>query len=645
MCGIYGFAGFSEDGLLEKMGRVLRHRGPDGEGRHVVREGPAFSMGMRRLSIIDLEGGWQPLYNEDSSVAVIQNGEIYNYVELREELRGRGHVFTTQSDTEVLAHGYEQWGIDGLLQRLNGMFALCIYDAARREFFLARDRCGQKPLYYWNQGGRFIFASEAKAILQSAHVEARANTRAIDSYLTLRNVPEPQTLFAGIWKLPASRYLRHRADGNVEIHRYWEIQLLPAGSNAFKKDVEYFEAFESLFYDAVRLCMRSDVPVGAYLSAGVDSSLTVAAMTKFSSAINTYSIGFGARTDETPAAAETAKFLGTHHHEILCRAEDFNLLPRIVWHMDRPVGDALIIAFYKLAEGAARDLKVILGGEGADEAFAGYSFQKLICLVEKYQRRMPGLLHHGLMLPGLRATPWKLLDLFFTFPADLGTKGKQRLVAFLKHFGGRDLNENYNALRTLWALDERRDLYADEFKSLATDAWMNKEPAKDRDGMFLDRLLKLQYDEWLQDWALIRQDKNTMAHSLEYRLPFLDHRLIEFAFTLPPHLKIHRGTDKFIERRLADKLFPRRIARRPKLPFYLPVEFFFEHPEFKALVADTLSESQLKKRGYFDPKKVADLIDSMNRTREFVYCKQVMSLVILELWHRVFIDRAYDFAA
>jgi asparagine synthase (glutamine-hydrolysing) len=644
MCGIYGFAGFQEDGLLDRMGRILRHRGPDGEGRFAATDGRAFSMGMRRLSIIDLAGGSQPIFSEDGTVGVIQNGEIYNFVELTEELRSKGHEFRTRSDTEVLVHGFEEWGIEGLLQRLNGMFAFCIEDAKTGECFLGRDRCGQKPLYYYNQGGRFLFASEAKAILQSVHVEARLNTRAIDPFLTLRNVPEPQTMFAGIMLLPAAHFLRRRADGNVDVSRYWEIRLLPGSGVEFKRDDEYLEAFGDLWHDAVRLCMRSDVPVGAYLSAGVDSSLTVAAMTKHASEINTYSIGFGAPTDETPAAAETAEFLGTRHHEILCRAEDFSLLPKIVWHMDRPVGDALIIAFYKLAEGAAQDLKVVLGGEGADEAFAGYEFQKVICLVEKYRRMMPRALHRGVMLPGLRVTPGRLLGMLSSFPAALGTKGKQRLYDFLRHFDERDLNHNYNALRTLWALDERRDLYADEFKSFASTAWMSHERDGDKDGPFLDRLLKLQYDEWLQDWALIRQDKNTMAHSLEYRLPFLDHRLIEFAFTLPARLKINRWTDKVIERRFADTVFPKRIARRTKLPFYLPVEFFFDHAEFKALVADTLNEAAVKKRGLFRPARVAALIESMNRTREFVYCKQVMSLVILELWQRVFIDKAYDFA-
>jgi len=602
-------------------------------------------MGMRRLAIIDLAGGRQPIFNEDRSVVVIQNGEIYNYLELAADLEAKGHTFATHSDTEVLVHGYEEWGIEGLLARLNGMFAFCVYDTRSGEFFLARDRCGQKPLYYTQSNGRFLFASEVKALLQSAHVEARPNTRAIDPFLTLRDVPEPQTMFAGIYTLPAAHFLRHTPDGNATIKRYWEIQLLPGEGWDFKRDEEYFEAFEALWHDAVRLCMRSDVPVGAYLSAGVDSSLTVAAMTKHSSDINTYSIGFGAPTDETPAAAETAKFLGVKHHEIIATAEDFNLLPEIVWHMDRPVGDALIIAFYKLAQGAAKDLKVVLGGEGADEAFAGYEFQKVINAVEKYRRVMPRALHRGVMLPGFQLTPWKLMNLFSSFPAALGSKGKERLHDFLKNYDRRDLNHSYNALRTLWAADERRDIYADEFKSLATDAWMGRERETDKSGPFLDRLLKLQYDEWLQDWALIRQDKNTMAHSLEYRLPFLDHRLIEFAFTLPPHLKINRWTDKVIERRLADKVFPKQIARRTKLPFYLPVEFFFGHPEFRTLVADTLNPEQIKKRGYFNPRRVAALIESMNTTREFVYCKQVMSLVILELWHRAFVDKQYTFGA
>lgn len=642
MCGIYGFAGFEEDGLLSRMGEVMVHRGPDGEGQYRAPEGVKFAMGMRRLSIIDLEGGWQPVYNEDKSVAICYNGETYNYVELREELEAKGHLFATHSDTECLVHGYEEWGIEGLLQRMNGMFGFCLYDVRRREFYIARDRCGQKPMYYHHRNGRFLFASEVKSILESQHVTAEPNVRAIDPFLTLRNVPEPETMFKDILTLPVSHYLKYRlSDGNLEVHRYWEVPLLDAATAAYRSDEEFLEELDRLFHDSVRLCMRSDVPVGAYLSAGVDSSLTVAAMTKFSSNINTYSIGFDSPVDETPAARETANFLGTKHHEIICKPEDFELLPKIVWHMDRPVGDALLIAFYKLAEGASKDLRVVLGGEGADEAFAGYSFQGVINKVEKVRRLFPGAT--SLAAPVFAMTPAAILNQFFTFPADLGSQGRKRVVDFLRHYSKRDLNENFNALRTLWSHDERYEVYSDKFKHLADESWMAKEKEKDKKGPFLDRLLKLQYDEWLQDWALIRQDKNTMAHSLEYRLPFLDHRLIELAFRMPEHLKINKGTDKFIERQLADRVFPAHIARRAKLPFYMPVEYFLDKPQFRNLVNDTLNEDAVKRRGYFDPVKVRALIQKMDRTREFIFCKQVVSLVVLELWHRVFVDKNIKF--
>lgn len=643
MCGIYGYAGFEERALLDRMGDAIRHRGPDGRGAYQAPDGVRFAMGMQRLSIIDLDGGWQPVYNEDRSLAVCYNGETYNYLELREALEANGHRFATHSDTECLVHGFEEWGIDGLLQRMNGMFAFCLYDTRRRELFIARDRCGQKPLYYHQRDGRLLFASEVKAILQSAKVSAEPNLAAIDPYLTLRNVPEPQTLFAGIFTLPVAHYLRYRVDDHaLDIRRYWEVPLLDAASASYRSDDEYFEALDALFHDSVRLCMRSDVPVGAYLSAGVDSSLTVAAMTRYtSSAINTYSIGFDSPVDETPAARETAAFLGTRHHEITCRPEDFELLPEIVWHMDRPVGDALLIAFYKLAQGARRDVKVVLGGEGADEAFAGYSFHRVISKVERLRRLLPGIT--ALAAPIIAATPAAVLDRFFDFPADLGRQGKKRVVQFLAGYGRRDLNHNVNALRTLWTEDERRAVLRPPLSERVGDGWMATEREQDKRAPFLDRLLKLQFDEWLQDWALIRQDKNTMAHGLEYRLPFLDHRLIELAFTMPAQLKLNPAGDKFIERRLADKVFPPHIARRPKIPFYLPVEYFLDQPQFNALVADCLNPGAVAKRGLFEPKRVAWLIEQMRATREFLYCKQVMSLVILELWFRVFIDRSLRF--
>lgn len=630
MCGIYGFCGFEESGLLKRMGQALVHRGPDGEGFYED-EPNRFFMGMRRLSIIDLEGGAQPIFNEDRSLAVCFNGEIYNYVELRAELITKGHRFQTKSDTEVIVHAYEEWGQDCVCH-FNGMFAFAVHEARTGETFFARDRCGQKPFYYHQSQGRFVFASEVKALLQCPHVPRACHLPAIDAYLALRYVPEPRTMFEGIFTLPAAHTMRLSRQGELTIERYWEVTL---SEESPVPGTNFLEETEALLRQAVKLTMRSDVPVGGYLSAGVDSSLLVALMAECSSQVNTYSIGFNSPGDETAAAAETARILGTHHHEIQCTPEDFDDLRKVIWHMDRPVGDALIMAFFKLAEGAARDLKVVISGEGADEIFGGYSFHKVTLLTERYTQLMPGFLHNHLAMPVLRAMPVDFLTKFFAFPAKLGQQGKARLVDFMGNYRDRNLFENYIALKTLWSREERAAAYTPAFKTLATDAWI---PAvRDRGGNFLDRLLKIQWDEWLQDWCIIRQDKNTMAHSLEVRLPFLDHHLIDQAFRVPPHLKTNGLRDKIIERQIAARLLPREVTQRKKNPFFLPMEFFFEHPQIKSLIAETLNEDQVRRRGYFEPAYVKALLEKME-TREFVYLKQVMSLVILELWHQVFID-------
>ncbi|HET9523969.1 MAG TPA: asparagine synthase (glutamine-hydrolyzing) [Terrimicrobiaceae bacterium] len=630
MCGIFGFSGFVEKGLLARMGDILAHRGPDGEGSYED-EPHRFSMGMRRLSIIDLDGGWQPIYNEDRSLVVCFNGEIYNYIELHDQLVEEGHTFRTRSDTEVIVHAYEKWGRE-CVKHFNGMFAFALHDSRTGDTFFSRDRCGQKPLYYHQSNGRFVFASEVKAILECSRVPRACNVAAIDAYLALRYVPEPRTMFEGIFTLPAAHSLLLRKDGSLMIERYWDV---PIFQGKYRPESELLDETEAMLRNAVRLTMRSDVPVGGYLSAGVDSSLLVALMTESSDKVNTYSIGFNSPVDETHDAAETARLLGTSHHEIQCAPQDFDLLPKIVWHMDRPVGDALIIAFYKLAEGAARDLKVIISGEGADEVFAGYSFQNVIQLAECYHQLLPGFLHRKLAMPMLRALPVDFLNKFFIFPAKLGHQGKARLVDFMGSYGCRNLFENYIALKTLWPRTARAAAYTSQFKQLATDKWIP--PLRDNSGQFLDRLLKIQWDEWLQDWCIIRQDKNTMAHSLEIRLPFLDHNLIELAFRVPPRLKNNGFRDKIIERKIASKLLPRPVTHRKKNPFFLPMEFFFEHPQIRRLIAETLNETQVRKRGYFEPDYVKNLLRQME-TREFIYLKQVMALVILELWHKIFID-------
>jgi len=312
------------------------------------------------------------------------------------------------------------------------------------------------------------------------------------------------------------------------------------------------------------------------------------------------------------------------------------MLPKVVYHMDRPVGDALIIAFHKLAAETSKHVKVVVGGEGADEVFAGYSFHKVMQMAEFYNRMVPGFVTDLVAMPALRATPASFLNKFFEFPADLGNEGKARLADFLGGYRHRTLFGNYMGLKTVFGQETRRGLYSDAFKKRAVDSWVP--PVRDSGGKFLDRLLKLQFDEWLQDWCVIRQDKNTMAHSLEIRLPFLDHNLIELGFRLPPRLKADWKRDKIIERRLAAKLLPPQVFNRPKNPFFFPMEFFFEHPQLRELIDLTLNPEQVKRRGYFDPAAVAALLGKME-TREFLYLKQVMLLVILELWHMIFIDR------
>lgn len=626
MCGIFGFVGFEDADLLARMGQVLRHRGPDGEG--AFRDG-RFSMGMRRLSIIDLEGGAQPIANEDGSLVVCYNGEIYNYVELMRELEEKGHSFRTRCDTEVIVHAWEEWG-EAALERFNGMFAFALFDVRRRELILARDRAGQKPLYWHQREGRFLFASEVKAILECPEVPRRPNLRALDAYLALRYVPQPETLFDGIRVLPAGHLLRLR-DGQLDVRRWWQV---PLHQGPYRSTQEYREEFEALFLDAVRLTLRSDVPVGAYLSAGVDSSLVVAAMTCFTDKIDTFSIGFRSPIDETADARRLAERLGCSHHEVYAAPEDFALLPRAIWHLERPIGDVLILAYYLLARETSRHVKVVLSGEGADESLAGYSFHKIILWTERLTRLLPAFVPGRVAAPLVDALPVDLLDKLFVYPAHLGRQGQRKTADYLRHYRRRNLHQNYVALRALFDVGERRALYTDAFKEQASEAWIGEPPTK---GSFLDRLLELQFHDWLQDNLLLRQDKNTMAHSLELRCPFLDHRIVELAFDMPPRMKVRGLTDKWVERELGRKLLPGENVKRSKNPFYFPLEYFHESSTIRDLVALTLDEQRVRKRGYFEPSAVRRLVACME-TGEFLHLKQVLSLVILELWHMIFID-------
>lgn len=633
MCGIFGYAGFDEPKLLERMGTVLQHRGPDDVGyyRH-----DRVHLGIRRLSIIDLAGGKQPVTNEDGALVVVYNGELYNYLELTKVLQARGHTFTTRSDTEVIVHAYEEYGID-FLHKLHGMFAFALYDVHKRALLLARDRIGIKPLYYYCRHGKLIFASEIKAILGSDAVERACNLGAIEPYLELRYAPNPTTLFQDIYTLPAAHYMYWQAN-QLTLRQYWQ---LPPYEGSYRRPGYYKEQFEAAFVDAVRTHMRSDVPVGAYLSGGVDSSLVVAAMRGFTTSLKTFSIGFDSPIDETRQARELATALGCEHHEVICLPEHFALLPKVLWHLERPIGDALILAYYMLAQETSKQVKVVLSGEGADELFAGYLFHKVLKWTHVYKRLVPETLTQYLTVPCLKHLPVTFLNHFFSYPAFLGETGKERVVRYLQDYPHRSLHQNYIYLRSLFDPQERQVIYTKGFRQFLADHDSQEEegptPYHTLD-QFVDQLLKLQFHDWLQDNLLLRQDKSTMAHSLEMRVPFLDHRLVEFAFHVPNSLKIRWLTDKYIERDYARKLLPKVNARRSKNPFYIPLEYIYQHTEIQQLIHLTLRREQVEKRGYFAYEAVKSMVERMQRG-EFMLVRQVMSLVILELWHLIFLDK------
>ncbi|MEO8082920.1 MAG: asparagine synthase (glutamine-hydrolyzing) [Ardenticatenales bacterium] len=638
MCGIFGFAGFDEPGALARMGLRLRHRGPDDEGFY---EHGDVHLGMRRLAIIDVAGGRQPAFSEDGAVAAVYNGEIYNFEELMASLTDRGHRFTTRCDTEVIVHAWEDEGV-ACVHGFKGMFAFALHDRRDGSLTLARDRTGMKPLYYHWDGARLVFASEIKAILECAHVPRRPNRAAVDAYLALRYVPNPATMFEGIYCLPAGHHLR-LVDGRLDVRRWWDV---PLSAGPYLSQSDALDAFDECFERSVRRHMISDVPIGAYLSAGIDSSAIVATMGRLGAPARTFALGFGAPTDETADARALAERLGCEHTEVICRPEHFELLPKMIWHLERPIGDALILAYYLLAQETSRHVKVVLAGEGADELFAGYSFHKVLLWTERYRRLVPGAFNRRVVAEAVRRAPVDLLDRFFTFPANLGREGRARVADFLAGYDQRGLYGNYTWLRTLFSPADRDALYSDAFRDApkldtlaAHEAYQAGRPLADpRSAPFLDRLLALQFDDWLQDFALLRQDKSSMAHSLELRLPFLDADLVDLSFRLPRTAKVRGLRDKVIERTWAERVLPPENTRRKKNPFYLPAEFFFDQPSVARLIDATLSPDAVRRRGYFDPQAVAALLGRMADGREFLVVKQVMALVILELWHQIFID-------
>jgi asparagine synthase (glutamine-hydrolysing) len=608
---------------------VLRHRGPDDEGLYTgdlhLRPGlagvPGVALGHRRLSIIDLAGGHQPMGNEDGTVQVVFNGEIYNHRDLRRRLEATGHRFRTQCDTEVIVHLYEDEGPDCLM-RLNGMFAIALWDAGRRQLLLARDRLGEKPLVYRVEPERLLFASELKSLLEVPGVSRQLDPQAIDLYLTYQYVPHPWAIFRGIAKLPPGCYAIYR-EGRLELHRYWQPDFhqedpRPGGQCA--------EELRQLLTSSVEMRLQSEVPLGAFLSGGLDSTIIVGLMSQLGKGpVRTFSIGFPVpEYDETRYAAVAARRFGTLHEEFRVEPDAVDVLPKLVWHFDEPFADSSAIPTWYVSQLTRRHVTVALTGDGGDELFAGYPRYRAVWLAAWLDRAPAGLRRV------LASRLWQML------PASPRQKSfRRRLKRFLEAFGQTPARR-YLEWISIFHEAQRAELYSDDFLAALPDA----DPldflaaalaqSQGRDPVTAASLADLA--TYLPCDLMRKVDTASMAHGLECRQPFLDHRVVELAARLPIGLKFRRGRGKGLLREVFSDLLPPVIRRRKKMGFGVPLDHWFRGP-LAGFAREVLLDPRTLQRGIFREVAVRRLLDA-HLSGRFDHSYRLWALLFLELWQR-----------
>ena len=629
MCGIAGFADLTgsasrtldaDRSRVATMCDVMRHRGPDDQGVHVE---PGVALGMRRLSIIDLSTGNQPIHNEDRTIWVVFNGEIYNYRELRHALEARGHRFYTASDTETIVHGYEEWGED-VFTRLRGMFGIALWDGRTRTLLVARDRAGIKPLYFAEAAGRLFFGSEAKCLLANPEVDRRLDARALDHYLAYQYTPRDGSIFRGIHKLRPGHYLKASA-GSVTTKQYWQLPVVTSRHAAAHDERQALDMLRTVLADAVRSHMISDVPLGAFLSGGIDSSLVVALMTQASNRpVKTFAIGFDeAQFDELPHARRVAQHLGTDHHELVVRPDALSILDRVVWHFDEPFADSSAIPTWYVSEMARRHVTVVLSGDGGDELFGGYTRYLPHPRVESFDRLAPGVGR------AVAAAAWRALP--------HGVRGKN----FLRHVA-RDPQGRYVDSISYFHADERKALLSHTL--LAEIGGWNAErnftaPFERFRGLPLEgQLMAFDFETYLPEDCLVKVDRMSMAHSIESRVPLLDHLVIECAASLPAAMKMPGGRLKHLLKQLAFSFVPREILDRPKQGFAVPVGDWFRGP-LRDTFGDILGSALTRQRGYFNSAFV-DRVLAEHLAGRRDHSAKLWMLLVFELWHRQYIDHA-----
>jgi asparagine synthase (glutamine-hydrolysing) len=626
------------------MTHVLAHRGPDDSGLWERRfpDGSYVGLGSRRLAILDLSAdGHMPMCNEGRTIWITYNGEIYNFAELRRELQSKGHRFSSKTDTEVVLHLYEEEGADCVL-KLKGMFAFAVCDlrSGKPELFLARDHFGVKPLYYSHQGNKLAFASEVKAILQAPQMDSKLDLESLHQYLTFLWVPDPKTMFQGIYKLPAGHCATFR-DGGLKIRQYWDLSFPPAGTHYSRSEADLADEVRERFRQSVEAQMVSDVPIGAFLSAGLDSSSIVAMMCRSTKQpVRTYTITFprkyrvGETTlDDPDVPARLARQLGCENQQIVVEPDVAGLLPRLTWHMDEPTADPAIITAYLVCREAREQATVLLSGVGGDELFAGYRKHAAHRWASAYHR-MPGFIRRGLeasldVLPSMRGTVMK---------------GSVRLAK--KMARSASLNPEDRFIRNCTYLDaeQKMSLYTAEVQDQlrASDPAVRHrrsfEAVHDTD--FLNQMLYLDTKIFMVSLNLNYNDKMSMASSVEVRVPFLDRELAEFsAWNIPPDLKLKglfRPTTKHIFRRAMRDVLPAEVLRQPKAGFAAPVDYWLAN-DLREMVDDLLSETNILKRGLFRPEAVRRFVEE-HRSGAEDWSMQIWQFLTLENWMRIFLD-------
>jgi asparagine synthase (glutamine-hydrolysing) len=625
MCGIVGQLRPSREAvdgrLIARMCAALEHRGPDSRGTH---NGGRVGLGIQRLRVIDLNTGDQPIFNEDHSVVVVLNGEIYNYQELRADLQRRGHRFATQGDTESIVHLYEEYGA-ACVEHLHGMFAFSLWDDRRQQLLLARDRVGKKPLLYSLRNGVLSWASEMGALLQDGDIAREVDPVALDRYLTLGYIPAPRTALRGVCKLPPAHTLVMR-DGQVTTARYWSLDY----ANKVDRPVpELCEEIRAALLEATRRRLIADVPLGAFLSGGIDSSAVVAAMAQLSSEpVRTFSIGFDhQKFDELPHARKVAEQFGTIHEEFQVRADAVEVIPRIVRHYGEPFADSSAIPSFYLAELTRRHVTVALNGDGGDESFAGYQRYVANALAQRLHR-VPAPVRRALAAAGQRvpdrgdvSSPLnKARRLAGTLASDPAT----RYAQYVSWFGAED----------------RLSLYTPGFAAQVGDADATSEIttrwAQASGTSVVDRMLEVDVSTYLVDDLIAKIDIATMAHALEARSPFLDHRVMELGASIPANLKVRGGEKKWILREALRPWLPGEILDRGKQGFSVPLSDWLR-TDLRGWTQDILLDPATRARGYFKSEAVTTLLDRHLAGADGDG-RRIYALLMFELWHREFVD-------